>query len=229
MSDSTQATIKPLRAWFEVILVALLIPIGGIIAGLTGFLPMSAIGSALLPVLVASILLRREGRSWRSVVFASRLSPLRLLVFTCAAVVGGYLLVALSSFAMQLLGFGSRDLSLIAEQLSGNLTLYLWFMIPVVWGSAAVGEEMLARGFLLHRIETVAGTTTAILLQAAIFALAHAYQGAVGVVSIFFLALLFGKLFVRSGRNLLPLILAHGVIDSVGITLIYLGYADLMK
>jgi len=229
MTSKTKASTTQLRGWLEVILVALMIPVGGTIGSLSGFLPLASIGSALLPVLVATLALRREGRSWRSVVFVRRLSPFQVIGYTLTAVLGGYLLAGLSSIALQSLGLANRDLSLIADGLSGNLTLYLWFMIPVVWGSAAIGEELVARGFLLHRIETLASTNVAIVLQAIIFAVAHIYQGIVGVVSIFFLALLFGKLFIRSGRNLLPLILAHGIIDSIGITLIYLGFAELMS
>lgn len=53
-------------------------------------------------------------------------------------------------------------------------------------------------------------------------------QGPTGVANIFVLALVFGAVYLRSGRNLWPLIAAHGIIDTVGITLIYLGRTDLL-
>ena len=106
--------------------------------------------------------------------------------------------------------------------------MYLWFLIPVAWGSAAIGEEMLARGFLLHRAEGLTGTTVAVVLQAALFAMAHFYQGLTGVVNIFVLALVFGAVYLKSGRNLLPLIVAHGLIDTYGLTMLYVGRADML-
>ena len=105
---------------------------------------------------------------------------------------------------------------------------YLLFLFPVAWGSAAVGEELLVRGYLLYRMEILSNTWIAVILQALIFSLAHLYQGWMGVINIFVLALVFGIVFVRSGRSLWPLILAHGLIDTIAITLIYIGRSDLL-
>ena len=102
------------------------------------------------------------------------------------------------------------------------------FLIPVAWGSAAIGEEMLTRGFILHRISTLSNETTAVILQALLFALAHFYQGITGMVNIFFLALIFGTVYLRCGKSLLPTIAAHGLIDTVSLTLLYYGRGDLL-
>ena len=57
-----------LRGWLEVLSIVLLMPIGGILGGLTGFAPMGAIMSVALPLFAATLYLRREGTSWRSLV-----------------------------------------------------------------------------------------------------------------------------------------------------------------
>jgi membrane protease YdiL (CAAX protease family) len=121
-----------------------------------------------------------------------------------------------------------QDISLLTDSIEGNTTNFVVFMIFVVWGSAAFGEELIARGFILDRISKTSGVYVAIFVQAAIFGLAHSYQGVAGVVPIFALALVFGFVYVRAGYNLGPLIAAHGIIDTIAITMIYLGHSDLI-
>ena len=69
-----------------------------------------------------------------------------------------------------------------------------------------------------------ASSAWAIIGQAAIFALAHRYQGVTGVLVVFVIGLIFGAVFIRCGRNLWPVIAAHGLIDTVAITSVYLGW-----
>ena len=103
-------------------------------------------------------------------------------------------------------------------------------MIGVAWTTAAFGEEMLFRGFLLSRIEGALGgggvaLTAAIVGQAVLFGVAHAYLGMRGAVTAAFVGLVFGVAYIAFGRNLWPLIVAHGVIDSASLIAIHLGAA----
>jgi membrane protease YdiL (CAAX protease family) len=41
--------------------------------------------------------------------------------------------------------------------------------------------------------------------------------------------LVFGAVYVKCGRNLLPVMIAHGIADTIGITLLFMGRADLMS
>jgi len=215
-----------LRGLLEVLAVIVLLETGGVLGALTGFMPLSPILSVLLPLLAATWFLRREGNHWRNLLLGSRLNLKQLAGYSALAVAGGYAAVLGGGWLARQSGLTSPDLSLLGDLLEGNLIVYLWFLLPITWGSAAIGEEMLARGFLQHRLEGLFGTGIGIILQAAIFAAAHFYQGLVGVLNIFLLALVFGSIYIRSGRNLIPLIIAHGVIDTIGVTLLYLGYAD---
>ncbi|MFO7552578.1 MAG: CPBP family intramembrane glutamic endopeptidase [Haliea sp.] len=95
--------------------------------------------------------------------------------------------------------------------------------------SAAVGEEVVYRGFLLHQLrklfgESRIGLWAAILLGSAIFALPHHEQDIAGILSVFLAGVLLGWVFIRSGRNLWAVMLAHALIDTWGITMLYLGW-----
>ena len=68
--------------------------------------------------------------------------------------------------------------------------MYLWMLIPVSWGSAAFGDELLVRGFMQYRLTGIMGVRAAVVLQALIFALAHFYQGLAGMINVFFVGLI---------------------------------------
>ena len=109
----------------------------------------------------------------------------------------------------------------------GNLPLYL-MIVPCVWLFAAFGEEFLFRGYLITRLAQFFGNgraawALAIIGQAAAFALAHWYQGPVGMVAIGVGAVVTGIACVAWGRNLWPAIIAHGLVDTLGFTMLYLG------
>jgi membrane protease YdiL (CAAX protease family) len=93
---------------------------------------------------------------------------------------------------------------------------------------AAFGEEFLYRGYLLTRLAEIFGGGRvawglAIIGQAIAFALAHWYQGPVGMFSIGVGAVIAGIAASAWGRNLWPAIVAHGLMDTIGFTMLYLG------
>lgn len=75
-------------------------------------------------------------------------------------------------------------------------------------GSAAFGEELLARGFILDRIAKVVGssgisaTISAVVLQAVLFGAFHAHQGTGGMLVTAVAGLIMGVTWLGSGRNL---------------------------
>ncbi len=111
--------------------------------------------------------------------------------------------------------------------IKGDLGTYL-IVLPSVWLFAGLGEEFLFRGYLLTRLAEVFGRSRsawalAIVGQAFAFGLSHWYQGPVGMVPIAVGAVLTGIVTTAWGRNLWPAIIAHGLIDTLGFTLLYLG------
>ncbi|MEO1078748.1 MAG: type II CAAX endopeptidase family protein [Pseudomonadota bacterium] len=215
------------RGWLEVIAIVLLIEAGGVVGSLTGFLPAVPIGSITLPLVAATLFLRREGVRWLELAFPARPSAAATVAYAALALLTAVGMTMLVSFAIQPLGLPGPDLTAFVVLIEGKLSMYLWMLIPVCWGSAAIGEELLVRGFLQHRLTGMTGRGTGVALQALIFAAAHFYQGLSGVIMVFVIGLVFGLVYQRS-RNLLPLFLAHGLIDTFSITAIYLGRADLL-
>lgn len=109
----------------------------------------------------------------------------------------------------------------------GNLAQFvLW--LAIAWIIGGFVEEMLFRGVLFTRLETLfAGLPLAALLsgvgQALLFGQQHYYyQGAAGWVATSIISLASSLLFLAFRRNLWPLILAHGLSNSIGLTMLFL-------
>lgn len=85
--------------------------------------------------------------------------------------------------------------------------------------SAGIGEEIVFRGFFIIYLTSVfynvpQGENLAVIIPALIFAVGHSYQGIRAVFKIFFLAILFGYLFLFS-NSLWIVILLHIFLDMV--------------
>lgn len=116
--------------------------------------------------------------------------------------------------------------------LEGDVPMYLMWM-ALVWTHSAFFEEMLFRAFIINRLGTFLGGSTAatlvsVTLAAVFFGYRHAYyQGAYGFVVTGVIGFGLGLVYVWFGKgNLLPQILAHGYVNSIGFTLRFLGMRD---
>jgi len=98
--------------------------------------------------------------------------------------------------------------------------LALW-LGPVVWIGVALFEEA-ARAFLLRRLwlalPGAAGRWFAILVVSALVGLGHAYQGVAAIICIAIQSIVFGWVFLRTGR-IRALIVGHALYDSVQIAM----------
>ena len=111
--------------------------------------------------------------------------------------------------------------------LVGNPKLLLLALVGV-WVLAALGEELVWRGYLLNRVAGLFGNARAswalsALLVSAAFGCAHANQGFSGIVQEGFSGLLLAVLYLACGRNLAVPIVAHGVTDTIDVVLIFTG------
>ena len=100
--------------------------------------------------------------------------------------------------------------------------------LPLIWGFAALGEEVSYRGYLLNRAAQAGGASTgaywlAVLITAVLFGYGHYYKGPAGVVDSGMAGLVLGAAYLLAGRNLWVTILAHGFIDTFGLGMAYLG------
>lgn len=117
-----------------------------------------------------------------------------------------------------------QDVSQFAD-LQGNLGMLAGFLL-LTWTVAAVGEEIVYRGYLQTRIMDVlgpslVGTVVAVGISSVLFGLAHTEQGTVGVAVTFLDALFFSFLRLRY-RTLWASILAHGFSNTLGLITFFL-------
>lgn len=114
------------------------------------------------------------------------------------------------------------------EQITGNIKIALLALV-IVWGFAAFGEEIAYRGYLLTRSADVGRRTAAaywvgMVLVAVLFGYGHYYKGPSGIIDSGIAGLILGAAYLLSGRILWTSILAHGFIDTFGITVLYFGW-----
>jgi membrane protease YdiL (CAAX protease family) len=164
----------------------------------------------VLAMVLATVLLARRGESWRSLGLARPPHLGRAAAWT----VGGFLVQP-------------QDLGRLGD-IQHDTTRYLVLLIPVGWGTAAFGEELIFRGFLNTRMATAFGgghaaIALSVLAQALLFGLGHAYLGPRGIMNAATIGLVSGAVYWANGRNLWPLVIAHGLVDSVGLTMLRLG------
>lgn len=100
-----------------------------------------------------------------------------------------------------------------------------------IWTFAAVGEEVGYRGYLTRRGADVGGGSRvawwiATLAVSVLFGYGHYYKGPAGVLDSAVAGLILGAAYLLSGRNLWTTILAHGLIDTVGVAALFFGWAD---
>jgi membrane protease YdiL (CAAX protease family) len=84
----------------------------------------------------------------------------------------------------------------------------------------ALAEELFFRGLLLHRLVVICrGALPAVAAQAALFSLAHVYEGPFACLVIAYLGLALGALTCWR-RSLLPAIVAHALFNITQFTLL---------
>jgi membrane protease YdiL (CAAX protease family) len=117
-----------------------------------------------------------------------------------------------------------------ADQITGHAMVALRWLL-LVWTFAAFGEEIGYRGYLLTRAADAGGRSkaaewAAVLVVAVLFGYGHYYKGPSGIMDSGMAGLVLGAAYVLSGRNLWVCILAHGFIDTIGVILLFFGWAS---
>jgi membrane protease YdiL (CAAX protease family) len=187
--------------------------------------------SLLAGFAVASLLLRRSHQSWADLGLKRPANIPKMLAWSLAALVvtvaaGGVIESALSSLEI---GGGAeidpRYRHRFAD-LPGNGGLLLYWL-SVSWIVGGFVEEMLFRGMLLSRFESLFSrfpypTAIAVVLQAILFGQQHYYyQGWSGALATGGIALVSAAIYLGMKRNLWPLIISHALANTIGIIVIY--------
>jgi membrane protease YdiL (CAAX protease family) len=184
--------------------------------------------TATLLVIICTIIIRKSKEKWTDYGLIQVEKPVTLLwkvplimILTIAAGV-------IASKVFSSIFESSAIAQSRFEGMEGNLTMFLTWVV-IGWVVGGFFEEMIFRGFLLNNFEKLFGKTQratilAVLSQAFLFGLVHFYnRGIVGGLTIFVVAIVLGFLYIRLGRNLWPLIIAHGIIDTLSFLEDFLG------
>jgi CAAX protease family protein len=142
-------------------------------------------------------------------------------------ILGGLGLAALIGIPGLGLYLAARAIGISAEVVPTELT-DTWWRIPVlVLAAFANGwaEEVVVVGYLITRLDELGvGSKTAVVYSSLLRGAYHLYQGFGAGLGNIAMGLVFGAVWRRTGR-LWPLIIAHGVIDTVA----FVGYALLAE
>jgi membrane protease YdiL (CAAX protease family) len=179
----------------------------------------------LLPLGLISLLIRRQ--SLQAIGFRRVVSWRRtVLIATCFAVFLQVLSVYVTEPLISHSTGQPSDLSQFRDAVGNVGVTSVW--LAIAWTFAAFGEEFVYRGYVLNRIADALGSGSralgiAMVATSVLFGIGHSYQGATGMIDTTISGLVFGGLYVWSGRNLWLPILTHGLADTIAIVLIFLG------
>ncbi|MDQ5844471.1 MAG: CPBP family intramembrane metalloprotease [Acidobacteriota bacterium] len=208
--------------WF--ILAELVIVLLVMLANLADFIPFSETPFLLL---LAWLSLWLRGIGWRALGLKrpARWRNTLLLGIAVGVVYQFFSLYVLEPLIIRLTG-RSIDLSQFT-QIEGNVFVLCVFLL-LVWTLAAFGEELVFRGYLMNRVAELAGGTSmawaaSLVVVSVLFGVAHLYQGISGVITNIAAGLVYGALYLSSGRNLWAPIITHGVYDTVALLLAFWG------
>jgi membrane protease YdiL (CAAX protease family) len=178
-------------------------------------------------LLLGWISMRIRGVSWRSVGFTRD----RGWASALALGIGGGLLLELFQLLVtqpllaRLTG-KQPDLSDFAI-LRGNVK-YTLLGIALAWTLAAIGEELVWRGYLMNRVAGLGKFTRvawifSLVLVSAAFGAAHSDQGVTGQIEEAIAGAFLAAMYLATRRNLAVPILAHGASDTLDMVLLFFG------
>ncbi|MBT8081920.1 MAG: CPBP family intramembrane metalloprotease [Gammaproteobacteria bacterium] len=173
---------------------------------------------------LAAILLVRCGLPVMRLGFNFAFGPLRYLALAAIGVglirLTGLMLEPLTE---HLFG-GTRDLTRFSD-VAGSRSALIKLML-LNWTVAAFGEELafrivLMRGIAFALRDTRTAFVLALIAQAVIFGVVHAYQGPAGIIGTTINGLIFGGLTLAARGTIWPAAIAHGANNSIGIMQLY--------
>ncbi len=192
-------------------------------------LALSALFSMVGALFVAWLWLRRDRAVAQAFNFARPESWARTFTWGVAGTAIILLIFAGGAQVVEFLGLPSPEVESVIQYATESPAAFAMWIVLVAWCSAAFGEEMLWRGFLMDRLSRLSGlrgrTLLILFVQAFVFGLPHAYQGWGGVLITGSVGLFLGWLRMHMGGRLWAAIIAHGLVDTI---MLSLGYAEVL-
>ena len=185
-------------------------------------------------ILVATLFMKRRKIRWRDLGLSLPKGKREWIINGGLVLLAVVMSIVLPAFVMNLIIdpiFGVEETSFAADRFGfilGRPLVFISYLVGVGWFGAALGEELFYRGFILNRAsdffgKSKLGWSVALIIQAAIFGLAHSYQGLSGIIATSIIALSSGVIYLVAKRRLFPLIVAHAIIDTLGLTMFYIN------
>jgi membrane protease YdiL (CAAX protease family) len=114
-----------------------------------------------------------------------------------------------------------------AALLWGN-PFYFLILLMGIWLLAALGEELVYRGYILNRLVDLfghgkVGWGIGLIASSLMFGFGHGIGNRAFIIGGFLVSLLEGGLYLVSRRNLWPSIVFHGTWDTIFLILFFLG------
>lgn len=167
--------------------------------------------------------------TWAELDLQKPKSWLRVLALSFGLMIASIIVVnLLTPLIVQLFEIKKElDLSKFSA-LKGN-ELRLLRGLLIVWTTAAFGEELIWRGFVMKKMALLLGDNRkswifALLFSSLFFGLVHSYQGPVGMIQTGIAGLIMGTVFILNGKKSLWVnIIMHGMVDTLSFILVYLG------
>jgi len=169
---------------------------------------------------------RLRGAAWKTFGIQRPINWIRMIVFSLGST---FLIILALDFLADILyqvlpTAEPPDMSRFAA-LEGNLP-NLILNVLFIWITAGFLEELIWRGYLMNRLRDLFGKTwiasvITAFCSAALFGIVHYYQGPSGMLVTGITGLSFSLAFLVVKRKLWPLVIAHGLINTLSFTLMY--------
>ena len=172
----------------------------------------------------AAVLLTRIGMPMQRLGFGLKFRPVKFLGLAAIGVGLAQLSGLLLDPLLERLVGETRDLTRFSN-VAGSPSALIRLMV-LSWTVAAFGEELAFRVVLMRGIAFSLGASRtafgiALIAQAVLFGLVHAYQGPAGVIGAGINGLIFGGLVLAARGSIWPAAIAHGASNTVGILSLY--------
>ena len=187
--------------------------------------------STFSAMVVATLLLWRRGFGWKDMGLRWPESWFKIACLTLLS----FVLLIVAAQSMQILAgtlFEDIGTSGRFDHIIGNPAAYLISML-IIWTHASFFEELLFRAFIINHASRFMGGGAkadwiAVVFSSIFFGYRHYYyQGMYGAFVTGAIGFVFAALYLWFGRkNILPLVFAHGIVNSISQTSRFLDWED---
>ncbi|MDT0690348.1 type II CAAX endopeptidase family protein [Salegentibacter sp. F188] len=179
-------------------------------------------------VLIASAIEYRKDL-FKSLGFQKKRMNLKDLLITAPLFSGGLFLIYSFVLVPGVTYLTGQEMDFSAfDSYNGSLSATLGLLI-LMWASAAFGEEIIFRGYLMRQFEKFFGNSKIslvlnIALLGVLFGFLHAYQGITGQIVTGIVGVLLAIIFYLRKYDLWFNIAVHGFFDTIALVFIYKGW-----